>query len=41
MLMPIKKTPPKRKFGLLKGKVRIAKDFDADLPKDLLSDFEE
>jgi len=33
---------PKRriKFGLLKGKVRIAADFDAPLPGDVLSGFE-
>ena len=40
MLTPITKKPPKRKFGILKGKVRIATDFDAPLPDDLLSDFE-
>ena len=33
---------PKRsiKFGLLKGKVKIAKDFDAPLPDDVLAGFE-
>ena len=33
---------PKRriKFGVLKGKVRIAADFDAPLPEDVLSGFE-
>jgi prevent-host-death family protein len=40
MLTPITKNPPKRTFGLLKSKIRIASDFDAPLPKDLLSDFE-
>ena len=27
------------KFGLLKGKVKIAADFDAPLPKDVLAEF--
>ena len=33
---------PKRriKFGLLKGKLRIAPDFDAPLPDDILAGFE-
>ena len=33
---------PKRriKFGVLKGKVRIAADFDAPLPEDVLRGFE-
>lgn len=33
---------PKRKirFGLLKGKIKIAKDFDAPLPEELLARFE-
>lgn len=32
---------PKRRvqFGLLKGKVKIAKDFDAPLPDDVLAGF--
>ena len=29
-----------RKLGLLKGKIRIAKDFDAPLPEDVLEAFE-
>lgn len=29
-----------RKFGLWKGEVRIAKDFDAPLPPDILAAFE-
>jgi antitoxin (DNA-binding transcriptional repressor) of toxin-antitoxin stability system len=35
-------TPPSRKirFGLLKGKVRVASDFDAPLPNDVLGQFE-
>jgi hypothetical protein len=28
------------KFGVLKGKMRIARDFDAPLPGDLLAAFE-
>jgi prevent-host-death family protein len=33
---------PQRKirFGLLKGKVKVAKDFDAPLPPDVLAQFE-
>lgn len=30
----------KRLFGVLKGKLKIAKDFDAPLPDEILSDFE-
>ena len=39
-LCPIEKKP-KRRFGVLKGKIRIAKDFDAPLPDEILADFEE
>jgi prevent-host-death family protein len=28
------------KYGVLKGKVKVAKDFDAPLPKKVLADFE-
>jgi prevent-host-death family protein len=38
-LGPIDKKP-KRKPGAYKGKMRIAKDFDAPLPADVLADFE-
>lgn len=31
---------PKRKFGVLKGKIKIAKDFDAPLSKNVLDAFE-
>jgi prevent-host-death family protein len=33
---------PKRKlkFGVLKGKVKVAKDFDAALPDDMIAQFE-
>ncbi len=40
-LIPIGTIKLKIKFGVLKGKIKIAKDFDAPLPDDLLSDFEE
>jgi len=30
----------KIRFGLLKGKVKVAKDFDAPLPEDLIGQFE-
>jgi len=35
-------TPPKRsiRFGLLKGKVKVAADFDEPLPDDALAAFE-
>ena len=39
-LGPISKKP-QRKFGVLKGKIKIAKDFDAPLPDELLAAFEE
>ncbi len=38
-LVPITKKP-KRRFGALKGKIKIAKDFDAPLPDEYLADFE-
>jgi prevent-host-death family protein len=28
------------RFGVLKGKIKIAKDFDAPLPEDILAGFE-
>jgi len=37
-LVPYKEAPPKRKPGSMKGKVRIARDFD-DLPADVLAAF--
>lgn len=37
-LGPIKKSV--RRFGVLKGKIRIAKDFDAPLSDEFLADFE-
>lgn len=38
-LGPISKTP-QHKLGVLKGKIKIAKDFDEPLPEEFLSDFE-
>ena len=38
-LSPITKKP-RRRFGVLKGKIKIAKDFDAPLPDEYLADFE-
>ncbi len=39
-LIPIVLIKPKRKPGALKGKIKIAKDFNAPLPDDLLDQFE-
>ncbi|MBT9614338.1 MAG: type II toxin-antitoxin system Phd/YefM family antitoxin [Burkholderiales bacterium] len=39
-LVPIKLAKQVRKPGFLKGKIRIANDFDAPLPGDLLDAFE-
>lgn len=39
MLGPIKKKTQLR-FGLLKGKIKVAKDFDEPLPENVLKDFE-
>jgi len=39
-LIPIAAEKPKRQIGVLKGKIRIAKDFDAPLPDDILAKFE-
>lgn len=38
-LSPINQRPVRR-FGILKGKVKIAKDFDAPLSENTLRDFE-
>lgn len=38
-LGPIGKKSP-RKFGVLKGKIKIAKDFDAPLSDEVLKEFE-
>ncbi|CAE6840660.1 hypothetical protein R69658_08146 [Paraburkholderia aspalathi] len=39
-LVPIECTKVTRRFGALKGKIRIADDFDAALPEDVLAAFE-
>ena len=39
-IVPIEAKKPKRQFGLLKGKIKIADDFDAPLPEDILNAFE-
>ena len=39
-LVPIKSAKQTRKPGFLKGKIRIANDFDAPLPSELLDAFE-
>lgn len=39
-LVPYASAKPQRKFGVLKGKICIAKDFDSPLPDDILSEFE-
>lgn len=38
-LGPISKKPP-RKFGVLKGKIKIAKNFDDPLTDEFLAEFE-
>lgn len=38
-LVPISKKP-ERKLGTYKGKIKIAKDFDAPLPDEILASFE-
>lgn len=38
-LVPIK-IKSKRRFGVLEGKITIARDFDTPLPNDVLDDFE-
>jgi prevent-host-death family protein len=39
-LVPMEKAKVTRRFGGLKGKVRIADDFDAPLPDDVIATFE-
>jgi prevent-host-death family protein len=39
-LLPIETAKPPRKPGYLKGRLRIAADFDAALPERTLKDFE-
>lgn len=39
-LVHISNIKPIRCFGVLKGKISIADDFDAPLPDDIINDFE-
>lgn len=39
-LVPISPQKPELRFGVLKGKIRIADDFDAPLSDDMLAGFE-
>lgn len=39
-LAPISASPRKKTLGLLKGKIKVADDFNAPLPADVLADFE-
>ena len=39
-LVPLKARPRSRRLGLLEGRVRIADDFDAPLPEEVLKAFE-
>jgi prevent-host-death family protein len=39
-LSRIEETPPKIRFGVLKGKIKVSDDFDAPLPDRILSEFE-
>jgi prevent-host-death family protein len=39
-LVPTAVVRSPRRLGALRGRVRVAKDFDAPLPKDLLAAFE-
>ena len=39
-LAPLSERPKKKRFGLLKGRIRIPADFDAPLPDEVLALFE-
>ena len=39
-LVPMERPKTKRRFGALKGKIRISDDFDAPLPDDVIAAFE-
>ena len=39
-LVPVERRRPPRKLGALRGKVRVAADFDAPLPKKILAHFQ-
>ena len=38
-LVPLTRTRPPLKYGLLKDRIRVADEFDAPLPKSVLKDF--
>jgi len=40
-LVPLRSTSPKRRPGLLAGRVRMSDDFDAPLPADLAAAFDD
>lgn len=39
-LVPMSPRKPELRFGVLKGKIKIADDFDTPLPDDVLAGFE-
>jgi prevent-host-death family protein len=39
-LTQLETTQPKIRFGVLKGRVKVSKDFDAPLPHRILAEFE-
>jgi prevent-host-death family protein len=39
-LVPLSGAARRKTFGLLKGRIKAAKDFDAPLPPDVLAEFE-
>lgn len=39
-LGPIRETPPARKLGRLRGRIKTTTDFDAPLPDEILDAFE-
>ncbi len=39
-LVPISPRKPELRFGVLKGKIKIADDFDTPLPDDVLAGFQ-
>jgi prevent-host-death family protein len=39
-LVPIGKAPAKRKLGILKGRLKVPRNFDAPLPADVIAAFE-
>jgi len=39
-LVPFESAPKPKQLGLLKGRIRVAENFNAPLPPELLADFE-